>query len=262
MAAIVSMAPRAVCAQDATASAQAKPKTTAMARDANPDWEVATVKPSDPNDAGGQHIRMRGRYMLLLDTTVEEFLLLGYNVQKSQLVGLPDWAKTEKWDVTGVPDTEGEPSLKQLEEMMQKILAERFGVKLHHEQRELPVFALSIAKGGPKITPDTSDTSGWLKQQNGTVNGQHFEKLKNVSMPELTEILQFRVDRPVVDQTGLKGRYDFDLRWAVDDGTATGADAPPGLFTAIQEQIGLKLEAVKAPADVLVIDKVERPGAN
>ena len=111
--AMVWVMPGAVFGQDAAASAQAKPKTMAMPRDANPDWEVATVKASDPNDAGGQHIQMRGRYMLLLDTTVEEFLLLGYSVQKSQLVGLPEWAKTEKWDVSGIPDTEGTPSLKQ-----------------------------------------------------------------------------------------------------------------------------------------------------
>ena len=256
---VAGMTVRGLSAQDA-ASAPTKPH--AMARDANPDWEVATVKPSDPNDAGGQHINMRGRYVMFLDTTVEEFLLLGYSVQKSQLAGLPDWAKTEKWDVNGVPDTEGAPSLGQLEEMIRRILPERFGLKLHHEQRELPVFALTIAKGGPKITPNTSDPNGWLNQQNGTVNGQHYENLKNTSIAELTQILEFRVDRPVVDQTGLKGRYDFNLRWALDDGTATGANAAPGLFTAIQEQIGLKLEAVKAPADVLVIDKVERPGAN
>jgi uncharacterized protein (TIGR03435 family) len=255
------MTPPVLSAQDAAASAQTKPQT--MARDANPDWEVATVKPSNPNDTwGAQHIQMHGRYMALLDTTVEEFLLLGYSVQKSQLVGLPDWAKTEKWDVNGVPDAEGMPSLKQLEEMMQRILAERFGLKLHHEQRELPVFALTIAKGGSKMTPNTSDPNGLLNQQNGTVNGQHFEQLKNTSMAELTQILEFRVDRPVVDQTGLKGRYDFNLRWSVDDGTVAGPDAPPGVFTAIQEQAGLKLEPVKAPADVLVIDKVERPGAN
>jgi len=235
---------------------------TAMASNAKPDWDVATVKPSDPNDTRGQHIEMHGRYIGLLDTTVEQFLLLGYGVQKSQLVGVPEWAKTEKWDVNGVPDIAGVPSLRQFEEMIQKILAERFGLKLHHEQREMPVFALAIAKGGPKISLDTSDPNGLLRQQNWTNDGQHVEQLKNTSMAELAQILQFHVDRPVVDQTGLKGRYDFNLRWAVDDGTATGTDAPPGLFTAIQEQAGLKLEPVKAPADVLVIDKVERPGAN
>jgi uncharacterized protein (TIGR03435 family) len=101
-----------------------------------------------------------------------------------------------------------------------------------------------------------------MDQQNSAANGRDVENLKNASMPDLAEILQFRVSRPVVDQTGLKGRYDFKLQWTIDEARSTDADAPPGLFTAIQEQIGLKLEAVKAPADVLVIDHVERPSAN
>ncbi len=233
-----------------------------MAKDANPDWEVATVKPSDPNDTRGQHINLRGRRVMLLDTTVEQFLLLGYGVQKSQLVGEPEWVKTERWDVDGIPDVEGVPSWKQLQGMMQKILAERFGLQMHHEQREMPVFALTVAKGGPKAIANTSDPNGWMDQQNGEANGRHTEALKNASMADLALILQFHVDRPVLDQTGLKGRYDFKLQWTVDEAQTTAADAPPGLFTAIQDQIGLKLERVKAPADVLAIDKVERPGAN
>ncbi len=233
-----------------------------MAKDADPDWEVATVKPSDPNDPAGQHMSVRGRQLMLLDTTVEQFLLLGYGVQKSQLASVPDWAAIQRWNVEGVPDVEGEPSWKQLQGMIRKILAERFGLVLHHEQRELPVFALTVAKGGPKMVADTSDPNGWMHQQNGENNGRHVEALKNTSMAELALILQFHVDRPVVNQTGLKGRYDFKLEWTVDDAQTTAPDAPPGLFTAIQDQIGLKLERVKAPADVLVIDKVERPGAN
>jgi uncharacterized protein (TIGR03435 family) len=246
--------------QDAGKSVLAK----AMAGDADPDWEVATVKASDPSGMGRQHIHLQGRHVLLADTTVEEFLLLGYGVQKSQLVGEPEWVKTTRWNVDGVSNMDSQPSWKQLQGMIQKILAERFGLQLHHEQRELPVFALTVAKGGPKMIANTSDPNGWLQQQNGGTDGRHVESLKNTSMADLALILQFHVDRPVVDQTGLKGRYDFKLQWTVDDGDAQTAepDAPPGLFTAIQEQIGLKLERVKAPTDALVIDKVEKPGAN
>jgi uncharacterized protein (TIGR03435 family) len=245
-------------AQDATKPAPAK----TMAKDADPDWEVATVKPSDPNDTAGQHIRLQGRHVVLLDTTLEQFLLLGYGVQKNQLAGEPDWVKTERWDVDGVPDAEGEPSWRQLQGLMRKILAERFGLQLHHEQREMPVFALTVAKSGPKMIANTSDPNGWFEQQNGSTNGRHVEALKNASMADLALILQFHVDRPVVDQTGLKGRYDFKLQWTVDEAQTSVPDAPPGLFTAVQDQIGLKLERLKAPADTLVIDKVERPGAN
>jgi uncharacterized protein (TIGR03435 family) len=247
-------------AQGQDASKPTAPK--AMAKDADPDWEVATVKASEPSDTRGQHIRMEGQRVMLTDTTVEEFLLLGYGVQKSQLAGEPEWVKTTRWDVNGVSSVEGQPSWRQLQGMMQKILVERFGLQLHHEQRELPVFALTVAKGGPRMTANTSDPNGWIEQQNGGTQDRHVEHLKNASMADLALILQFHVDRPVVDQTGLKGRYDFNLQWTLNDAQAPPPDAPPELFTAIQEQIGLKLERVKAPADVLVIDKVEKPGAN
>jgi uncharacterized protein (TIGR03435 family) len=234
-----------------------------MAQNADPGWEVATVKPSDPNDPNGQHVRMRGRHITFLDTTVEQFLLLGYGVQKSQLSGEPDWVKTQKWDVDGVPDVDGDPGWQQLQTLVRKILHQRFALKLRHVQRKMPVFALIVTKGGPRITLNTSDPNGMMAQQNGTVNGQHTEDIKNASMSELTQVLQFHVDRPVVDQTGLKGRYDFKLKWTTDESKLpTDANAPPGLFTALQEQIGLKLEPVKAPAEVLVIDAVQRPSAN
>lgn len=234
----------------------------AMAKEADPDWEVATVKASDPNDTRGQHISMQGQQVMLMGTTVEQFLLLGYGVQKSQLAGEPEWVKTTRWDVNGVSDVEGQPSLRQLQGMIRKILAERFGLQLHHEQREMAVFALTVAKGGPKMIASTGDPNGWMEQQNWGTRDLHVEALKNASMADLALILQFHVDRPVVDQTGLKGRYDFKLRWTLDDAQTAAPDAPPELFTALQEQIGLKLERVRSSADVLVIDKVERPGAN
>lgn len=251
----ISVIPAAIAQNDV-----AKPQP--MAKDADPDWEVATVRPSDPNDNGHQHISLRGRHVMLLDHTVDDILLIGFGVQKGQLVGEPDWAKTERWNVDGVPDVEGEPSMRQLQEMMQKILVERFGLKLHHEQREMPVFALTVAKGGPKMTPNLSDPTGWFDQQNSIGNGRDVEALKNASMTDLAHILQFRVDRPVVDQTGLKGRYDLKLQWSTDEAQTTQTDALPGLFTALTEQIGLKLEPVKAPADVLVIDQVQKPSPN
>jgi uncharacterized protein (TIGR03435 family) len=241
----------------------AKPEPPkSMPRDADPDWEVAVVKPSDPDDPGGQHMRVRGRHILFLDTTLEQFLLLGYGIQSSQLAGEPSWARTQRWDIDGVPDVEGTPSWDQTKALMRKILAERFGLQLHHEQRELPVFALMPAKSGPKMTLNTTDPNGWMDQQNSESNGRHIENLKDASMADLVLILQFQVDRPVVDHTGLKGRYDFKLQWTKDDAQATTPDTPPGLFTALQDQIGLKLERLKEPADTLVIDKVERPGAN
>jgi uncharacterized protein (TIGR03435 family) len=232
-----------------------------MAKDADPDWDVVTVRPSAPSDKG-DYIDMHGRHWTFERETVEAMLVIGYDVQKKQLAEEPDWAKTDQWDVNGLSDTDGEPDLKQLQSMMRKVLAERFGLKLHHEQRQMPIFALTVAKGGPKLTENTTDPNGHMDSNGGSGNGWRSSRFSNASMSDLALILNFHVDRPVVDQTGLKGRYDFQLKWLTDDNHAADPGAPPVLFTAIQEQLGLKLEPVKAPADVLVIDKVERPGAN
>jgi len=233
-----------------------------MAKDADPDWEVATVKPSASSDRGDR-IHLHGRHVTLQNETVDTMLLIGYNVQKNQIVGLPDWTKTEGWDVDGVADVDGEPNVKQFQAMVRKILAERFGVTLHHEQRETEVLALRVAKGGPKMALNTSDPNGLPDQQGNRSPGQLTDVFKNTSMQDLTLMLLGQMDRPVVNQTGLEGKYDFQLKWTFDESKApTDGSAAPSLFTAIQEQLGLKLEAVKAPTDVLVIDKVERPGAN
>ena len=231
-----------------------------MAKEADPDWEVSSVKATDPAVARGQHINLDGRRVSMLSTTVQQFLLIGYGLQKSQLVNLPAWAETDRWDVTGVLDTAGTPSLKQVQTLMRKILVERFALQLHQEQREMPVFALTVAKGGPKLIENKSNPDGSMDQNNSLSGGRRVEKLTNTSMSELVLILQFHVTRPIIDQTGLKGRYDLRLEWTVDEAPASEApDAPPGLFTALQDQVGLKLERVKAPADVQVIDALQKP---
>jgi len=166
-------------------------------------------------------------------------------------------------DVDGLSDVEGTPNLAQLQGLIRKILTQRFGLQLRHEQRELPVFALVVAKGGPRIVANTSDPNGIMdQQQNGSSSSRHVETLRNASMADLALVLQFHVDRPIVDHTGFRGRYDFKLQWTTDDAPAETPDAPPGLFTAIQEQIGLKLEPMKAPANVLVIEEDDYPSCS
>ena len=190
-------------------------------------------------------------------------LLFGCGLHKRQLVNAPDWLATDRWDVRGIPDVPGQPSLKQMQSLVCKVLAERFGLVSHTERRELVVYALTVAKGGPKMKKSTRDPdalqSDW-DQQNGW---QQSIQMGNTTMGGFALELLFYADRPVVDQTGLKGRYDFTLKWTFDESKApTDGSAAPSLFTAIQEQMGLRLEPVKAMTDVMVIDKVERPGAN
>ena len=256
IAALAGMGVAATHAQDA---AGAQP-VTMMAPGADPDWEVVTVRPSDPN-ARNDSFDVRGRHVVIENQPVEMMLMMAYGMQKNQIVGAPEWVRTEHFDVDGVPDVEGKPNLLQFQSMVRKLLAERFGLKVHHEQREMPVFALMVANGGTKIAKSTGDPNG-LPREDGEGGNVRTCQFANTSMADLALYLLLDVDRPIVDQTGLHGRFDFQLKWSRDESSTADPNAPPGLFTAIQEQLGLKMEAVKAQADVLVVDHVEWPGAN
>lgn len=159
--------------------------------------------------------------------------------------------------------------------MVQQLLMERFQLAFHREQRELAVYAITVAKTGSKLTQSDAD-AGILPGFAGPGRGSFV--VRNSTMHEFAEFLQRRVlDRPVVDQSSLPARYDFTLKWTPDtrppgsesDGAAAAppppsenADQPPDLFAAFQQQLGLKIESTKAPVDVLVIDKVAKPSDN
>lgn len=237
---------------------------TLMPKDADPDWDVVTVKARDPNETGNnQSMNMNGTQFAISNKTVENMLEAGYGVHKKQIVGAPEWMDTMRWDVRGVPDVPGYPSLAQAKSLLRKVLAERFGLKLHKETKDLQVYAITVAKGGEKMARSAGDPNGSMDERDSQSNGVMTMRLTNASMGDFSWALLYFLDRPAVDQTGLAGRYDFQLKWTVDESRApTDGSAPPGLFTAIQEQMGLKLESVKAPAEVLVIDAVERASAN
>jgi uncharacterized protein (TIGR03435 family) len=241
-----------------------------MPADASPSFEVATIKPSRP-DLPGKAFNVQGRTFRTINTTVTDMITFMYGVHATQLVGGPTWMTSDKYDVSGQPDLPGTPSLNQWKGMMQKLLTDRFTLAFHRDRRELSVYALTVAKGGPKMTKNDSDPNG--------LPGLFFRGLgmlpaRNATMADLAGLFQGAVlDRPVVDQTGLAGRYDFTLNWTPDETQFGGlgvkvppppdnAAAPPGLFTAIQEQLGLKLDATRAPVEVFVIDRVEKPSEN
>ena len=238
------------------------PKVQMIAKNADPDWEVVTVRPSDPN--GEQYgFQLHGREVDLYRRTVEQLLVFGYGMHEKQLVNVPEWARHEEWDVKGVPDIQGRLSVKQYKGLVRKVLMERFGLSAHVEQREMAVFALAVGRGGPKMAKSGSDPSEPADENEDSNGGQTSMRAVNMSMGELAQWMNFAADKPVVDKTGLTERYDFSLKWTDDEiRTPAGSSAPPGLGTAVEEQLGLKLEPVKAAADVLVVDKVERPGAN
>ncbi len=247
--------------------------TRPMPADADPAFDVATIKPSRP-DATGRGTRVQGANLSVLNMTLMDLVTFAYDAHVHQVIGLPAWSTAERYDITGKADPEGQPSAEQFKVMLRKLLADRFQFAFHKEQRELPVYTLSVAKGGAKISKNTgkNETTGVIFRGPGSV------LLNDVSMDDFCKMLQNAapqnppLDRPVVDQTGLSGTYDFSLVWTPDQGLAAPnpnalasidkADAPPDLFTATQQQLGLKIEAARLRTEVWMVDKAEKPSDN
>jgi bla regulator protein blaR1 len=154
--------------------------------------------------------------------------------------------------------------------VLQSLLADRFQLRQHAEMKQLPVYLLEVAKGGPKlkVSANSSDVSGGPKLGTGFLAGNQTD------VPFLAQTLSQMVGRPILDRTGLSGKYDFELTWTPDQSSATnavGGVAPPlavadsdrpNIFTALQEQLGLKLDPSRAPVTVIVVDHIETPSAN
>jgi uncharacterized protein (TIGR03435 family) len=241
-----------------------------MAEDADPSFDVATIKPSKPGQ-DGKGFQLRGRTVMTFNTSLADLIEFAYDVHVKQIVGGPDWIDKDKFDITAVPDKPGEPSYNQEKAMVQKLLADRFQLTFHHEKKELSVYVLTAEKGGPKNVTKSASTQDGFSIPIGPAPGGIKLSVRNGTMTNFAVFgLQGAVlDRPVLDQTGITDRLDFALTWTPDDSQFGGHirvppsdNAAPGLFTAIQEQLGLKLEAVRAPADVMVIDRAEAPSAN
>jgi len=243
----------------------------AMDPNAVPKFDVVTVKPSDPNRPG-KLFTIRGRHVMTINTNLNDIITFAYGLHAKQIVGAPDWFSTDKFDIDGVPDVEGQPSSKQFKMLFQSVLTDRFKLTFHHDKKELSVYVLEVGKSGPKMTET-------IHKPNDPVNFIFRGKpgalmVTNSTMKDFCDGMQSAVmDKPVVDQTGLTARYDFNLNWTPDESqfesmggfrppATEDPNAPPALSTAMQEQLGLKFEATKAPADVFVIDHVEKPSAN
>jgi uncharacterized protein (TIGR03435 family) len=205
------------------------------------------------------------------NVTLKQLLVNAFGIREGLMFGLSGWADSSRFDITAkVADTDlkafGSLSREQREAMLSALLVDRFHLKTHTEIKTLPVYELVVAKSGPKLTttiippPDTKNPDP-LGLGNFDVHNTELTAA-GVTLSDLAMNLSFPLDRTVINKTGLTGRYDFQLRWTAD-GVGTGAtDAPPDLFRAIQEQLGLKLQAAKGPVTTLVIDHVEQPTDN
>jgi uncharacterized protein (TIGR03435 family) len=242
---------------------EAPPELPWMAANAPLTMEVATIKPTKPGNQG-DFIRVKGRHLITGGTSLSRLIAWAYEINPSQFTGGPAWVESDHFDIQGEPEGEGQPTYYQWKIIVQKLLEDRFQLKLRHEKKEMPVYALRIAKGGSKLklsqTGEDPNAQPWM-----FFTGPGVWPGTNVATRDFISLMQRTfVDRPIVDETGLTGRYDFLLKFAIPDAPPLpeGVEAPPSLFTAVQEQLGLKLEPAKLPADFYVIEHVEKPSEN
>ena len=254
--------------QTAWAIPEPPPPPKPMDPAAKPDIEVATVKPSPP-DARGRLYTVRGTQVMAINVTLLNVITFAYDLHERQVSGGPAWMSTDKFEIAIKPDTPGQPSIQQMKTLFQKALVDRFQFKFHTEKRELSVYAitqpantkhkLQEAAPGNNLPNLIFPRAGLLPAQNAT-------------MQDFAQVLQGAVlDRPVVNQTSIQGRYNFTLDWTPDEfqfasfGPRQGPfpdTGKPNIFQAFQDQLGLKLESTKAPADVIVVDKAEKASDN
>ncbi len=230
-----------------------------MDKAAHPTFDVATIKLSDP-ESHRQGIGYSGRNVTATGQTLKSLMMFAYGVHGKQIVDEPGWVSSDRYDIAGFADVPGEPDLKQMQEMYRKLLVERFGLELRREQRDMQHYALRVAKGGAKIAKSKDGDDG-DPDQTGDGNGRQMEMRFTANrMSDFVLGMNYFADEPVVDETGLAGRYDFKLTWTPNTLAETDApDKAPGLFTAMEEQLGLKLQPVRGPVEVLAVVKVERP---
>jgi uncharacterized protein (TIGR03435 family) len=231
-------------------------------------FEVATVKRSGP-EPGLRRFTIQGRRFLTFHTSLADLIHFAYGLHPRQIANAPGWLESEQFDITGIPASAGQPTEKQWMGMIANLLAERFQLRFHRDTRELPIYSIVIGSGGAKLSPSSGDASSPASFGFGGIGRL---VARNAGIADLAwELGSLVLDRPVVDQTGVRGRFDFTLSWTPDefqlrgrdaDSQAPGVDTPPGLFSAVQQQLGLRIEAKRGPAEVLVIDHVEMPAGN
>jgi uncharacterized protein (TIGR03435 family) len=219
------------------------------------EFEVVSVKPGDPADPASSARTTPGG-MQMRNTTLKNLVRSAYRLNEYQLEGGPKWIDSAKFNIdaklpAGVPRD-------QMPLMMQALLADRFQLEFHRVTKTLPEYALVVAKGGPKLQVASGDDLNSVRSSQGD------RQIKGWGMPmsSLANMLIGAVGAPVLDQTGLDGKYNFILEFAPLSGTPREDETLPTIFAVLQEKLGLKLEAIKGPVEVLVIDRAEKPTEN
>lgn len=222
-----------------------------------PAFEVASMKPTATRD-GSLSVRfLPGARFSIRNLTLKQLLQNAYAMQDYQVLGGPAWITESGFDIEAKAGAgTAEPTREEVLQMVQTLLTDRFHLTLHRETRQLPVYALVVGKNGHKM--QTAETNaGYPKLKRGDFI------VPKMTMTELANLLVLDVKRPVRDETGLKGDFAFTLEWNPDlRDTVDQPGARPSVFTAVQEQLGLKLESTKGPVEVLVVDRAEKLAEN
>jgi len=249
-----------------------------------PAFEAASIKVNKSGEVGGRFGGRTGQ-IVVTNYTLRDIIRNAYGLQRYQIVGGPDWQAQDRFDITAKAP-EGTPQAQMLA-MMQALLADRFRLRTHRETRDLPIYALIVARSdrrlGPKMQPAGFDCGALAAARSRGENppppppvGERPAcgaqatpgrlMVGGYAMSDFARNLAGFAGRPIVDRTGLSGTYDFELLWTPDEPPPAGVTLPPwydpngpSLVTAVQEQLGLKLDATTGPVDVLVIDGAERP---
>lgn len=253
----------------------------------SPTFDVVSVKPN-PNPERGGAISPVGSQFRTINIPLRIIITYAYNVRDVELVNAPGWTSAEKFDITATYSGAQSPTLDEARLMVQRVLAERFGLRAHRETRDMPIYRLVKARDdgrlGPNLVPSNVDCVKWLAEEKSQIIGtppigpggarpacllvgnRNYVLAGTKPIRDLARSLESVVNRTVVDASGLTGNFDMDLQWTPAPGLDVQANIVSGdtasLFTAIQEQLGLKLESARGPVEVLVIDSVERPTPN
>lgn len=227
-------------------------------------FEVASIKPSAPGQRGFSVSPSAGGRLNARNITLKRLIAAAYHVQDFQISGGPKWIDSDPFDI--VAKAEGNQNLTehQLLDLLKPLLADRFQLAFHKDTKQVPRYVLIVAKGGSKLKEVKADGAPDLN-----IRGRRLVNSHRAPVSQLVEVLSWVLGRVVVDQTGLAGVYDYKLEWTPDDlqatepgSASTSGESGNSLFSAIQEQLGLKLEPQKGPVEMLVVDRAEKPVEN
>jgi bla regulator protein blaR1 len=229
-----------------------------------PGFEVAAIKLSRNNTTESNVDSAPGGRLTATNVTVRELIRLAYGVKDYQIERAPGWLEGERYDIAAKSANASKSSLEQEQSQVRELLTDRFGLATHRETKQAQVYLLVVAKDGSKLKAHNEGTGSGTRKACGHLAG------RRLTTDTIAAVLSRQFERDVLNRTGLSGKYDFELDWTPDagpcpapaDSEAGSVTALPSIFTATQQQLGLKLESSKGPVEFLVIDRVEKPSAN